>query len=70
MLHVGEEALARLLAVVADVDSRFELLLYDVAGGLLDLAEHRGAIHFFTAAALHEHRSQSFATRQAARVRG
>ena len=70
MLHVGEEALARLLAVVADVDPRFELLLYDVAGGFLDLAEHRGAIHLFTATALHEHRGQTFPPRQAAGVRG
>ena len=32
MLHVGEEALARLLAVVADVDAAFELARDDAAG--------------------------------------
>src|SRR5208283_1683110 len=69
MLHVSEEAFARLLAVVADVDSRFELLLYDVAGGFFRLTKQRGRIHLLTATALHEHRSQSFATRQAAGVR-
>jgi hypothetical protein len=32
MLYVGEEALARLLAIVTHVDARFALLCYDVAG--------------------------------------
>ena len=35
MLHVGEEALARLLAVVADVDAGCELAFDHVAGGRL-----------------------------------
>ena len=36
VLHVGEEALAGLLAVVADVDARLDLGRDDLRAGLLD----------------------------------
>src|SRR6516162_3745038 len=37
VVNVGEETLAWLLTVVADIDTGFELLSYDAAGRLLDL---------------------------------
>jgi hypothetical protein len=36
MLHVGEETLARLLAVVADIDTGLELLANHLSRGRLD----------------------------------
>ena len=52
--HVREEALARLLAVVADVDAAGELLRHGVAGGGLDRALELGRVHRLAAAAARE----------------
>src|ERR1700687_4934126 len=65
MLHVSEEALPRLLAVVSDIDPSLELLFDHVASRRLDLGHHRGVINFLPTALFHEHSNQPLPPRQA-----
>jgi hypothetical protein len=59
MLHVGEEALAGLLAVVGDVDTGFGLQLDDVTGRIEDRVVHRGRIDGLMTAVAPQHLGQS-----------
>src|SRR5579863_400259 len=70
MLHVGKETLARLLAVIADVDAGFDLPSDHAAGRFVDDALHRGAVNGFAAAEPSEHFAESFGPRQAAGMGG
>ena len=70
MLHVGEEALARLFAIIADVDTTFELARDDA---LVDSASHlvqRSLVHRLVAALASEHIGELFGARETSRVGG
>ena len=58
VLHVGEEALARLLAVVADVDAGLELAGDDVPRRLLDRRGEGGRVDRLAPALAHEQLQQ------------
>ena len=70
VLHIGEEALARLLAVVADVDARRELPRDDPARRVADRPLELRRLHRLAPAPPHEERGQLGRARQAPRVRG
>jgi ABC-type siderophore export system fused ATPase/permease subunit len=53
MLNVGEEALAGLLAVVANVDAGFKLVPDDLIGAVLNLHCQRYLVYLFPAAQSH-----------------
>ena len=65
VLHVGEEALARLLAVVADVDAGLELACHDVACRFLDGGGKGSGINVLAAVLAHEQLEERWAARQA-----
>jgi hypothetical protein len=68
--HVGREPGARLLAVVADVDARFELTPHDVPNRRLRLPHERSLVHRLAAVLLHEQRTEREGTGNAADVGG
>ena len=68
VLHVREEALARLLAVVAAVDAGRELAGDDVGGGGLDRGAQLGRVDVLAAAAAAVERGELGRARQAAGV--
>jgi len=68
MLHVGEEALARLFAVVSDVDAGGELLRDDVTRRGLDSGGQSHLVHRFASARADEELDQRRRARQAAGV--
>ncbi len=70
VLHVGEEALARLLAVVADVDAGRELAVDHAPSRLLDRAAKRRGVDRLAARQPREHLDQRLRPRQASRVGG
>jgi hypothetical protein len=67
--HVGEETLARLLAVVADVHAAGELLRHRALGGGAHVAILRRRVDGFPAARAHEAVHQRARARQTAGVR-
>src|SRR5215469_15462123 len=70
VMVVGEETLAWLLAVVADIDTRLELLCYDPAGRLLDLALEFRGVDLLAAVSSHKQVLEPGGAGQAAGVGG
>ena len=68
VLHVGEEALSGLLAVVADVDSRGVLRGDDVRRGLLDRGTQHVGRHRLATAPPAVHLREPLGSRQTPRV--
>src|SRR5262249_40002298 len=68
--HVGEEALARLLAVVDDVDPRGALALHHLPGRRVDQAGELTGIHRRPPALAYERPRQRRRSREAAGVGG
>jgi hypothetical protein len=69
MLHIREKDLARLLPVVADIDSAFKLPVDNVAGRSFDRGVERGLINGFVAAQTREHLPEMRGSRQTTRMR-
>ena len=68
VLHVGEEALARLLAVVSDVDAGRELAIDHTASRLLDRTAERAGVDPLAAREPREHFDECLGSRKASRV--
>ena len=70
VLHVGEEALAGLLAVVADVDAGLELFPDDVTHSGFGLAREGGGLDGFPVVLAHEQIAKRRRPRKTAGMRG